>query len=287
MHSTRTEDVIAVLAGTQTEAEVASKHGVSEAEVREWRRMMADGLSVQTSARRSRRWVALGVVVAAMLGSTLAYAQVTCMQTLPPPMKTFCQDSPAIANDVNANFQQLVTWSRQKLGNEGTADISAAGNLFFGNATRQMVNLWSNEYGIGVQPNTTYFRSSFNFAWFRGGAHADTQFAPGTGGVLAMKLDNASNLTVTGGVSAAGLTSTGDIVAANNISASGNITAAGQLQGGTIRQTACGWVSTGLPITADNVVHSVICPSGYYQAGWQCRASDKLDGDCYIWCCRP
>ena len=32
-------------------------------------------------------------------------------------------------------------------------------NQFFGNQTRQMLNLWGTQYGIGVQTNTLYFRS--------------------------------------------------------------------------------------------------------------------------------
>jgi len=69
--------------------------------------------------------------------------------------------------------------------------------LAFGNATRQMVHLYNQDYGIGVQSGTLYQRSNGRFSWFRGGVHSDTQNDPGTGGVVAMTLTS-SGLTVNG-----------------------------------------------------------------------------------------
>ncbi len=66
--------------------------------------------------------------------------------------------------------------------------LSVTGALGFGSATRQMVNLWGTQYGIGVQGSTTYFRSDSNFAFFRGGAHSDAALDPGTGGSALMTL---------------------------------------------------------------------------------------------------
>lgn len=56
-------------------------------------------------------------------------------------------------------------------------------DLNFGTTTRQMINLWSTSYGIGVQSNTAYFRSNKNFAWFRGGVHNDIELNSGAGTV--------------------------------------------------------------------------------------------------------
>ena len=81
-------------------------------------------------------------------------------------------------------------------------DDTMDGNLSFGSTTRQMINLWSTSYGIGVQSSTTYFRSGTRFSWHRGGSHSDTENAPGTGGTTAMTLDGSSNLLVTGEVTA-------------------------------------------------------------------------------------
>ena len=71
------------------------------------------------------------------------------------------------------------------------------GNLHFGTRVRQMLNLWSTDYGIGVQSWTAYFRTAADFCWFRGGAHSDTRSDPG-GGVVAMRLDDTSHLHVAG-----------------------------------------------------------------------------------------
>jgi hypothetical protein len=75
------------------------------------------------------------------------------------------------------------------------------GTLGFGNATRQMLNLFGNFYGLGVQSFTMYFRTDGNsggFSWFKGGAHNDSQNNPG-GGTELMRLDTGGNLkTLTG-----------------------------------------------------------------------------------------
>ena len=63
------------------------------------------------------------------------------------------------------------------------------GPLRFGAQTRQMINLWNTQYGIGVQAGTTYFRTDNQFAWFRGGGHNDTMSSPGAGGARLMALN--------------------------------------------------------------------------------------------------
>jgi hypothetical protein len=50
-------------------------------------------------------------------------------------------------------------------------------------------------YGIGVQPGIEYFRTTSDFAWYRGGAHAGT--GAGNGGKTVMTLD-LNGLTVNG-----------------------------------------------------------------------------------------
>ena len=93
------------------------------------------------------------------------------------------------------------------------ANLSAPGNLSFGAQTRQMLNLWGTDYGIGVQDSTVYFRTrpgnlffgpGGNFAWYAGGQHSDTAFDPGPPPVLfdtskeLMRLDGTGQLTVFG-----------------------------------------------------------------------------------------
>lgn len=79
-------------------------------------------------------------------------------------------------------------------------NILCNSNLSFGSQTRQMINLWSSGYGIGVQANTLYSRSDSGFAWFRAGTHSNTQDDAGTGGTVLMRLDGSGNLRTAGAV---------------------------------------------------------------------------------------
>jgi hypothetical protein len=69
--------------------------------------------------------------------------------------------------------------------------------MFFGSQTRQMLNLFGTQYGIGVQSLTTYFRSDCSFSWFKGGVHQNGQNDPG-GGTELMRLDCSGNLNISG-----------------------------------------------------------------------------------------
>jgi trimeric autotransporter adhesin len=86
---------------------------------------------------------------------------------------------------------------------QGGVRLHNSTSQFFGNQTRQMLNLWGTEYGIGVQSNTLYYRSGGQFSWFIGGAHCDGQgcWTPpgGPSGTENMRL-TASSLLVNGTV---------------------------------------------------------------------------------------
>jgi hypothetical protein len=82
-------------------------------------------------------------------------------------------------------------------------DVHVDGNVYFGARVRQMLNLWSTRYGIGVQSGTLYSRTDGDFCWFRGGLHNDDRSNAG-GGVLAMKLDDSSSLYVAGALGVGG-----------------------------------------------------------------------------------
>jgi hypothetical protein len=92
-----------------------------------------------------------------------------------------------------------------------TKDLNLTGDINFGTVTRQMLNLWNVNYGIGIQDSTLYNRTEFDFCWYRRGAHSNARGNPG-GGALAMKLDSGSNLSVSGDVNVAG-----------NLNVSGNV----------------------------------------------------------------
>ena len=70
--------------------------------------------------------------------------------------------------------------------------------ISFGTTTRQMLNLWGTQYGIGVQNGATYFRTDSGMAyyWFGGGSHSDVTGNSG-GGAVMMRLQP-NGLTVNG-----------------------------------------------------------------------------------------
>ncbi|WP_424099662.1 shufflon system plasmid conjugative transfer pilus tip adhesin PilV [Moorena producens] len=70
-------------------------------------------------------------------------------------------------------------------GNVGL-DLTPEGNLSFGSSNRQMINLWGQDHGIGIQDVTQYFRTYKNFAWYKGGTHDNNELNPGTDGTVQM-----------------------------------------------------------------------------------------------------
>jgi hypothetical protein len=74
---------------------------------------------------------------------------------------------------------------------EDTPDLS------FGSSTRQMIQLYSTTYAVGVQSSCLYLRSNGDVSWFQGGVHSDTRNDAGAGGVEMMRL-RTSGLTVNG-----------------------------------------------------------------------------------------
>jgi len=80
---------------------------------------------------------------------------------------------------------------------EGGLHLNTDTSQFFGSSVRQMLNLYSVTYGIGVQSSTLYQRTDGSFSWFHGGSHVDSANNPGTGGVEMMRL-NSGGLRVNG-----------------------------------------------------------------------------------------
>jgi hypothetical protein len=88
----------------------------------------------------------------------------------------------------------------------GGVQLSAGTSLYCGSQTRQILNLWSTNYGIGVQAGALYFRVrgdnvGNSFAWYRGGSHNDGFLNGGAGSLTLMSL-NAAGLSVSGVVNA-------------------------------------------------------------------------------------
>lgn len=101
------------------------------------------------------------------------------------------------ANGANEDFDaRLILMGNDDLRVEGSnLTVAAPFTLDFQSTTRQMINLWSTSYGIGVQNGTQYYRSGDNFAWYRGGVHSITTFDPG-GGTAQMVLNANGNLGI-------------------------------------------------------------------------------------------
>lgn len=87
----------------------------------------------------------------------------------------------------------------------GSANISGnaviRGTLTFsGTNSRQLLSFDDSKYGIGVQPNTQYFRSDRNFAWYKSGIHDATELSPGgsgdRAGTLQMLLDSEGRMGI-------------------------------------------------------------------------------------------
>jgi hypothetical protein len=68
--------------------------------------------------------------------------------------------------------------------------LTVRDSVQFVNKTRQMLNLWGQEYGIGVQGSTQYYRSAGHFAWYKGGKHDDAVLNAGGGAPQMVLRDN-------------------------------------------------------------------------------------------------
>jgi hypothetical protein len=88
-------------------------------------------------------------------------------------------------NTAMLTIQSLETNKVNKTGDTITGPLQVSGTavLNFGTQVRQMLNLWSTEYAIGVQSWTQYYRSHRNFAWYKDGSHHDGELNPGGGTV--------------------------------------------------------------------------------------------------------
>jgi len=84
---------------------------------------------------------------------------------------------------------------------QGGVRLNTDTSVFFGNQTRQMLNLWSTNYGIGVQNSAAYFRTDQEFMWYRRGSHSDTFGDPGAGGSQLMRLGINGELIIAGTLS--------------------------------------------------------------------------------------
>ncbi|MFN8466293.1 MAG: hypothetical protein U0X20_12120 [Caldilineaceae bacterium] len=78
----------------------------------------------------------------------------------------------------------------------GDLTVGQAAKMSFGAQVRQMINLWNESYGIGVQNNTLYFRTGAHMAWYKQGAHDNGEFTAGAGGTTLMVIRNDGNVAI-------------------------------------------------------------------------------------------
>lgn len=109
-------DLVSLIAGEIDTATLAARHGVTEEEALRWRAIFLAGMkaSVGGQAMGLRRRRHRMIVLAGTVLATAAFAQLT----------VFNADQPALASQVNGNFNQLKTWLEQKVGTVGTNAIS-------------------------------------------------------------------------------------------------------------------------------------------------------------------
>ena len=104
--------------------------------------------------------------------------------------------SPAAGCNTSNAAQNPSAYTMMGLTSNG---LSVTSNITFGSTTRQMLNLYSTTYGLGVQASTLYSRTVAGFAWYKGGTHNDAQWNNGSGTTM-MTLNENSALQVTGNV---------------------------------------------------------------------------------------
>lgn len=105
---------------------------------------------------------------------------------------SYVNDSLQVSNNVVVNDKLEVQ------GGTTLDDVTVGGDIAFGSTRRQMLNLWSTTFGVGVQDYTLYFRTADDVQWYRGGVHSDLRDAPGQGGTRLMTLKPSGNLDVSG-----------------------------------------------------------------------------------------
>lgn len=137
MTPTLSQDLVASLQGTLTEADVAARHGLSVAEVRLARDAYLRGLSdaARSATRRSRAGALTLGALAALLTAAVARDALAGTCATPPGFPAslgfiaFCAGSPAVATEVNTNTTTIVSLVQQKVGTLGNNVVDMGARL--------------------------------------------------------------------------------------------------------------------------------------------------------------
>ncbi len=144
-------------------------------------------------ARLMRRIGAALVMTTLVVGVRTALAAGNCAQTLPAPLTTFCGNDPALAGEVNGNFQQLVTWVQQKVGTVGSANVTITGS-------ETVCGKLTANSGLDVVGNTNFNGTT---------AVVGNQSVSGTSNLTVLNVSavaNVNGLTATGALRVSGFT---------------------------------------------------------------------------------
>ena len=188
---------------------IAAEFAVPREQLVAWR-TVTEAARAAGRQRRRRRWAGALAVALCLLTTRTVLAAGTCAQTLPAPLATLCANEPALADEVNGNFSQLVAWVQQKVGPVGSPDITTANvaaNSLAANSVLKVGPLSATNSGLQVSWNRSGNIGETSFVNLKGLGAGGFNFANGsTTSALTQLASIAADgkLRVTNGVSGIG-----------------------------------------------------------------------------------
>lgn len=264
MADQRIVDVVQVISGKLTAAQVAERHQVTTADVELWAQTYLAGLEGAAAGSRSlrrKRWpaVVIGCLVVAGLASRVSFASgSSCGETLPGTLQPFCPDEPARALDLNQNFRALITLIEGKVGSLSSPDVTVPGGVGSSRATFAAVAF------DGGSPTPVIVNDTVSQALVLVGQGA----SPNRRVTVRDDLVVTSDLSVNGTSTLTGNTTVG-----------GNLAVTGTLSGGSIPGTVAGGATLVCQLGSPNIVvacggtfGSATCPT----AGSSCSTGTRI-----------
>lgn len=130
-------------------AEVAAERGIPLNDLEVWAALYG-AATREVKQRSQRRWrgVAIALAATAGLAGGLAFAG-SCASILPAPLVTMCQDEPALASEINSNFQTVRNWILSPPGPvSATSSVSATTSITAGTSVTAAGTLSGNDLHV-------------------------------------------------------------------------------------------------------------------------------------------